>query len=52
MCDVVQALPEVDGVFVQSWRFEVDSGQRTVDSAEIPTPLACFITHSDRLGMS
>jgi hypothetical protein len=48
----VQALPEVDGGFVQSWRFEVDSGQGTVDSAEIPTPLACFITHSDRLGMS
>jgi hypothetical protein len=23
----VQALPEVDGGFVQSWRFEVDSGQ-------------------------
>jgi hypothetical protein len=52
MCDGVQTSSEVNGVFVQSWRFEVDSGQGTVDSAEIPTPLACFITHSDRLRMS
>jgi hypothetical protein len=33
-------------------KWTVDSGQGTVDSAEIPTPLACFITHSDRLRMS